>query len=147
MSEETKTAIADQALMEEIMALSASRKEENERLTEQVLAYKVQMDSKNRYIDLLQKSAIMSSIVTEYLRSWLQIFESKFESEKPEVTEASDYLTHAKWMKEHTGREDYGMIRRVQEWYDNQPAWKQKPSFCTCTLSAFNSIRFSRTNL
>lgn len=112
----------DQALMEEIMALSASRKEEKERLTEQVLAYKIQVESKDRYIDTLQKKAIVASVVIEYLRTWLQTFESKFESdESPEVTEASDYLTHAKWMKEHCGREDQGMIKIVQEWYDSQP--------------------------
>jgi len=122
MKSELDEQIETLVLLQEVRELSASRKEGNERLTEQVLAYKVQVESKDRYIDTLQKKAISASIVTEYLRTWLQVFESKFESdERPEVTEASDYLFHAKWMREHCGREDFGHIATVQAWYDSQP--------------------------
>jgi hypothetical protein len=120
----------------ETIALLQEARETIERQGKELVTLNNSLVKRDEEIDRLNKSALESSVVyemiksrntilTEFVRTWLQIFESKFESDKNhEVTEASDYLTQAIWMRDNAGRRDFHSIRMVQEWYDNQPAWK-----------------------
>lgn len=131
-----------EALLQEQVETIALLQEARERIDRQgktITTLSNSLVKRDEEIDRLNKVALESSvpyqqvkaqntILIEYLRTWLQTFESKFDSdEDQEVTEAHDYLTHAKWMEVNCGRNCYGFIRRVQEWYDSQPAWKQRP--------------------
>jgi uncharacterized coiled-coil protein SlyX len=121
----------------ETAALMAEARERIERQGRTITELNNSLVRRDAEIDRLNNSALMLSpayeqlryrntILVESLRTWLQIFEQRFDSdENQEITEASDYMTHAKFMKDNYGRDDQGFLRRVTEWYNNQPAWKQ----------------------
>lgn len=74
-----------------------------------------------------KKQASKITIMHDFIRTNLQIFEAAFDSdENVEAQEVLDYLTQAKWMRDNYGRAN-NSIKEVQEYYDNLDPWK-KPS-------------------